>query len=107
MPDPAEFVHREVRAIQALIDQAGDDKKALLRALDAITALHTAVQDARQFIADVGPPTVTRALQAGVDPDMLRGRPYTESQVRKFAREAGLPPKKRGPRRRELPPAAK
>jgi hypothetical protein len=75
---------------------------ALQPALDRIAALHEAVQDARQAIADLGPPTVIRALQAGADPDDLVQRPYSESQVRRFARDAGLPPKKRGPRRRVL-----
>lgn len=104
MADPVALVAQEIEAIQALIDQAGDDQEALLRALDRLTQLHEATRAARQYIADVGPATVTRALLSGVDPDDLRQRPYEESVVRRYAREAGLPPRKPGPRRRPLPP---
>jgi hypothetical protein len=102
--DPGSFVTREIQTIRELADRAGSDPEALLEVLDRITRLHQAALDARQFIADIGKPTVIRALQAGVDQRDLWGRPYADSQVRRFAREGGLPELPRGPRRRPLPP---
>lgn len=102
--DPGDLVRREIQAIRGLADRADADPEALLQVLDRITQLHQAALDARQFIADIGKPTVIRALQSGVDQRDLWGRPYADSQVRKFAREGGLPELPRGPRRRPIPP---
>lgn len=94
-------INAEISGLQQQASAAGD-LPALEQVLDRIAALHNATQDARQVIADLGRSTVLQALKAGADPEALVGRPYSESQVRKFARDAGLPPKKRGPRRRVL-----
>jgi hypothetical protein len=101
--DPGRLVRQEIETIRKLAQQAGDNPEALLQVLDRITQLHQATLDARQFIAEIGKPTVIQALQAGVDQRDLSGRPYADSQVRKFAREGGLPELPRGPRRRPLP----
>lgn len=101
MSDIGTAIKAELAGLQRQASSA-EDLPSLNQVLDRIAALHNATQDARQVIADLGRSTVLQALKAGADPEALVGRPYSESQVRKFARDAGLPPKKRGPRRRVL-----
>lgn len=102
----SKFVDLLRRETRELADQLGagppTDRTAILEALDRITALHQAVTEAQRFVADTAPGLVRQALLAGVPQPDLVNRPYHETQVRRLARDAGVPamPKGRRPSRR-------
>jgi hypothetical protein len=66
--------------------------------LDAVTVLHQSVTLARALIAAHAAPLVIHALGLGVDPHELVNRPYNGRTVASLCREAGLPPRRPGPR---------
>lgn len=66
------------------------DTTAILAALDELTTLRRAVEQARSRIGEFGPDLVRAALQAGVRPADLMSRPYSPPVVWRHARDLGL-----------------
>lgn len=91
------------REVQEIVDQAASvdrDSTAITATLDRLTALYEAIEDARRDLAGTASVLVARALVVGIDQDDLIGRPFSATTVRSLAREAGVPRKRPGPRRR-------
>lgn len=108
VPNVAAIVAEEIADLRrALARTDAKDQDGLLDILNRLTALHQAAEEIRSYVAETAPGLVTQALGAEIDQDDLVGRPYGETVVRRLAREAGLPPRRPGPRRRRgrtLPP---
>ncbi len=103
-----DLVTAEIDSVRRLTATAGADPGQLLDALDRLTDLAKAADLLRDYVADNGPALVVQALNADIDQAELVGRPYGDTYVRKLARQAGLPPRPSGPRRRvgrQIPPA--
>lgn len=102
-----DVVTAEIEQVRTLTAGAGADPAKLLDALDRLTQLAQAADLLRDYVADNGPALVVEALRADIDQAELVGRPYGDTYVRKLARQAGLPPRPSGPRRRiarQIPP---
>jgi hypothetical protein len=101
---PASSLRAAAAKLAASAASARTEEKRLLDLLDAITSLLAATDDARDTLDDAGRLATAKALQAGLDPALLRDRPYGDRKLRAIARELGLPPRRPGPapRRRAL-----
>lgn len=100
MTDVLDDLRREIREVAEQAATVDRDPEAIAAALDRLTALYDAIEAVRHELADSAPALVVRALLAGIDRDDLIGRPYSANVVRNLAKEAGLPPRRPGPRRR-------
>lgn len=97
---PTEQLREHLAEIDRLIEVAGDDPELLGQVLDRLTEVHRLRAELADWVAGRGWDLVKRALLAGVSQDEIRERPYNYSTVLKIAREAGVPKKKPGPRRK-------
>lgn len=97
--DLAESIRAETQRLFAQFSAPPPENVAeVLALLDAVTELHQAVGAARAVIAANASGLVRHALQLGVDPGKLVNRPYNSRTVATLYREAGLPPRRPGPR---------
>jgi hypothetical protein len=82
---------------QQLAHAPPTDAEGVLAALDRLTELREAAEQARRLIADHARPLIEQALRAGVHRADLAKRPYSSTVVHQIADEIGIPPRKPGP----------
>lgn len=112
-PDILDLLRREGRAIADEVARlaGSDDKEAVIEVLNRLTLLHAAREELSAIVADNAPPVVKQALKIGIDQYDLYDRPYSDTKVRRIAKEAkdakelDMPARRSGPRRRVFPPA--
>jgi hypothetical protein len=93
----------ELAAATEQAHQAGDDHTEVLAALDRLALMVKALDDTRGAASDESKRLIARALQLGVDPRDLYGRPFSATVVRGIAEQVGIRFERPGPRPRSRP----